>query len=64
MTSGFPVQSGRQLGSPTLRHTDYCLHPVGRGFELPGVTILVFVSTNPNNSFIRLSGRQMHPEEP
>ena len=37
MTSGFPVQSGRQLGSPTLRHTDYCLHPVGRGFELPGV---------------------------
>ena len=37
MTSGFPVQSGRQFGSPTLWHTDYCLHPVGRGFELPGV---------------------------
>lgn len=37
MTSGFPVQSGRQFGSPTLRHTDYCLHPVGRGFELPGI---------------------------
>ena len=37
MTRGFPVQSGRQFGPPTLRHADYCLHPVGRGFELPGI---------------------------